>query len=138
MKWSDEDIELALRDLRCDDPPPGALTAVRARVLEQTQRRHVAWWKWSLAPGVAAAAVLAVALWPRQSDLVLPAPEAPPVAAPAQVLVPPAEPQRPTAPVRRKTMRLKSPEKQTGFIRLFTDDPDVVIYWSLETKGGAE
>lgn len=138
MKWSGEDIELALRDLRCDDPPPGALTAVRARVLEQTQSRRVAFWKWSLAPGLAAAAVLAVALWPRRSDVVLPSPEAPPVAVPAQVLVPPAEPQRPPVPLRRKTVRLKTPEKQTEFIRLFTDDPDVVIYWSLETKGGAE
>jgi hypothetical protein len=35
-------------------------------------------------------------------------------------------------------VKLKTPEEQTEFIRLFTDDPDVVIYWSLETKGGAE
>lgn len=138
MRWSDEDLELALQDLRGDDPPPGALAAVRGRVLEQSQRRRVAWWKWSLAPGAAAAAVLAVMLWPRHSDVVLPAPEAPPVAAPAEALAPPPAPQRAPAPVRPKTVKLRTPEKQTEFIRLFTDDPDVVIYWSLETKGGAE
>jgi hypothetical protein len=138
MKWSDEDIELALRDLRCDDPPPGTLAAVRAQVLEQTQRRRAAWWTWGLAPGLAAVAVLAVVLWPRHSDAVLPEPQPPPAPALAEVLVPAPEPQRPAAPVRRKTVKLKTPEEQTEFIRLFTDDPDVVIYWSLETKGGAE
>lgn len=134
MKWSDEDLELALRDLRCDDPPPGALTAVRARVLEQTQRRRAAWWKWSLAPGAAAAAILAVALWPRHSDVILPEPETPPVASTTEAPVTPPESRQPPAPVRRKTVNLKMAEKQTEFIRLFTDDPDVVIYWSLETK----
>ena len=53
MKWSDDDLDLALRDLRDEEIPVGA---VRARVMAQvSRRRSIRWWQWAWVPALAGA-----------------------------------------------------------------------------------
>ena len=136
MTWKDEDIESALRGLREEDVPLAALASVRVRVLERVSKSRAPSLRWTWAAAGAAAALVMALLWPGQeAALPLAAPVLP--AAPEEALAPPAE----MKPARsRIRTRAAAPESRTHteFIRLFTEDPDVVIYWSLESKGGTE
>ena len=82
MKWSDDDLDLALRDLREEEIPVGA---VRARVMAQVaRRRSIRWWQWAWVPALAGALFV---LAPKESPveplpLVARAPGAPVLAAP--------------------------------------------------------
>lgn len=129
MKWTDDDLDRALRELGAEDPPPAVLAAVRSGVLGRIRRPR--WWMWTWAP--VAAAALAILLWPRPAEIAPPPLIATTPAVPAAAWV---KTERRPAPLSPR--RLAPPERQTEFIRIFTDDPDVVILWSLETKGDAE
>lgn len=137
MMWKDEDIESALRELREEDIPLAALAHVRARVLERASKARAPSWRWAWAPAAATAALVMVMLWPRQeAALPLAAPALP--AAPEEALVRPPLAKQPVHGQARKEATVPAPRIQTEFIRLFTEDPDVVIYWSLGSTGGAE
>jgi anti-sigma factor RsiW len=137
MTWKDEDIESALRGLREEDVPLAALANVRARVLERASKGRAPCWSWTWAPAAAAAVLVMVMLWPRQeATLPTAAPALP--AAPEEALVRPPLGTQPVHVQARKNATAPAPRIQTEFIRLFTEDPDVVIYWSLASTGGAE
>lgn len=132
MSWTDNDLDLALRELRDEEFAPGALEAVRARVMERAAKPRLRWWMWSWAPALAAALVL-IAVIPHAQPVVEPPPLV--AAAPAAPLLersaPPAVKAKPAAPpVRRET--------ETQFVKLITDDPDVVILWALDSNEEAK
>lgn len=134
MNWTDDNLDLALRDLGRQDPPAHALAAVRERVQQQIHRPRLPWWTWTWAPAVAAAA-LAFVLWPAPPA---PAPPAliaiaPPV--PAIAWVPPAAPAPPR--VRRPAPRIE-PTTIPGYVRVATQDPNIVIFWSFDEGTGDE
>ncbi|MBN9659043.1 MAG: hypothetical protein J0H49_12740 [Acidobacteria bacterium] len=146
MNWTDDDLDLALRDLKDEELPLGAAEAVRARVLSEISKpSRRRWWWWALAPVLATALVL-VAVIPfdrkplEPPPLIARAPAAPkldvrpPVPAWRQAAArpvrhqPKAEPAAPAQPV------LTTPG-ETQFVKLITDDPDVVILWAMNSKG---
>ncbi len=129
MSWNDEDLNLALRDLRDQPLPPASLTHVRARVLAQAQPRRAKWWRWAWVPALAAALVVATVI-PRQQPPV----EPPPLLATAPAAQPLSRP-APPAPRRPKPA---PPAPETQFARIFTDDPNVVILWALNSEGAPQ
>ncbi len=150
MSWTDDDLDFALRDLKEDELPLGATEAVRARVLSEVskpaRRRR---WLWALAP-VAAAALVLVAVLPFDTKPVAPPPlvaKAP--AAPKLDSQPPVVAPTPAVMARASQAQLK-PEPAAGaqpvpaapgdtqFVKLMTDDPDVVILWAMNSSKGAE
>ena len=115
--------------------------AVRARVMGQLERGLDTRWRhaWVYAMVVAAVA-LTVAVWPRPPERLLapmpPAPVAP--VAQVQVQVQPAEPVAHPAPhrMRPRKLAMKSPESAEPLVvKLYTNDPNVVIYWITGSKG---
>jgi len=113
--------------------------AVRARVLSELERGPARGWRrpWAYAM-VAAALLLAIALWPRPSArIVAPAPPAPVAAVarvqPAGPVAAPAVHHR-TRP--RKIVLVKAEEPAEPLVvKLLTDDPNVIIYWITDSKG---
>lgn len=134
MKWTDDDLNLALQDLSQQDPPPAALTALRARVLDRAHRPRPRWWLWTPVPAAAAVA-LAFVLWPAPPAPAPPAliATAPPV--PAIAWVRPAAPAPPR--VRRQAPRIE-PTTIPGYVRVATQDPNIVIFWSFDEGTGDE
>lgn len=150
MSWTDDDLDLALRELKDEELPLGATEAVRARVLsgisKPSPRR---WWLWALVP-VAAAALVLVAIIPFGTKPVAPPPliaKAPavpklltllPVPRPAPALKPvtarAVRPQPKAEPAGQSQPVLSAPG-ETQFVKLITDDPDVVILWAMNSKG---
>lgn len=125
-------IMSSLAELREDPVPPEAYVAVRTRVMEQLTRRR-RWWLWPAAAALAGACAVWIAL------LSVPAPIAPvPVAPVIEARIAPAVIPIP-APVyhRRKKRAPKQPEPAAEplVVKMFTDDPQVVMYWIV---GGRE
>lgn len=114
-------------------PLPSVSWAVLAKVRAQETRRQVARWGWALA---AAAAIVVVFLATR------PAPVAPlPPVVIAKALAHDVA-QHTVTPVvnthrKRQATRLPAPQQPLK-IKMFTSDPDVVIYWLVEPKEGSE
>jgi hypothetical protein len=136
MKWTDEDLDLALRELGDQELPAAAVTAVRARVLEAVERPRLRWWMWAWAPALG---LLAVAFLATRPLTVAPPPlmaaaPAPPAAwaagegrtAPPVNIVPAAE--RP----------LLEATDIPGLVRVATRDPNIIIYWSFDNGEGDE
>jgi hypothetical protein len=132
MKWTDDELDLALRGLGAQDPPPAALAAVRAGVLDRIRRPR--WWMWTWAP-VAAAVVLAVLLWPRPAEIAPPPllAAAPTVPAAAWVKTEKPKPQA----VRRERPLLEATDIP-GLVRVATRDPNIILYWSFDNGEGDE
>jgi hypothetical protein len=130
MKWTDEDLDLALGGLRDEELAPGAVEAVRKRVREQIEKPRFRWWVWSWVPALAAA--LAVfAVMPGRETAVEPPPllaraPASPVVEPLVKKVFRAAPTRVAAPGRVAA--------ETEFVKLVTDDPNVVILWAMNSR----
>jgi hypothetical protein len=139
MKWTDQDIDLALRDLAGDDPPEAALAAVRARVLAGlAEPRRRPWLWWIPAPALAAAALVVWFAWPRPADVPPPpvlarAPQAQLADARGSVTARPTR--RPTEPRPKGAVASLVPVQNTEFAKLLTDDPDVVILWAVGPNG---
>jgi hypothetical protein len=134
MSVGDRELERLLGELRNEDLPDSAAAAVRARVLAavKTPRRNA--WRWAWAPALGAAALLAL-LIPRPAEI------APPPSMARAPQAPPVLEARATVPARPRPARRKPVLVYTEFIKLMTDDPDVVIYWAMngmESKGGLE
>jgi len=112
---------------------PSVRGAVLAQVRAQNTRRHITRWGWALA---AAAAVLIMFGVTRHSQV------APTTNAPAPQVgqaVPPA-----AAPLVASASRVASKRQaqppappEALKIKMFTSDPDVVIYWLVEPKEGS-
>ncbi|MGD0580533.1 MAG: hypothetical protein ABSC08_16600 [Bryobacteraceae bacterium] len=155
---NDSELDLLLREMREEELPAGALAAVRAGVRERIHARR-RWWfaAWFWAPAAVAVAALVVAVFvPRVRpvhglEVALRSPAVPEfafrrAAAPAMKRenagVSPhahrgnsAKPR--SAQGENKVMaRSGEPqEERTEFIKMYTDDPDVVILWAMNSKG---
>jgi hypothetical protein len=105
------------------------LNSVALRELRAKPRMQ---WAWVLA--AAAALVMAIGVWKSRAV-------APPVIAAHQVAPPPL-----TSEVRMPVVRKHKPTKsarrepapQPLRVKMFTSDPDVVIYWIVDKKEGIE
>ena len=120
--------QAALHSLRDEVLDASRLAEVRRRVMDRVGSARPAWvyafrW-WQAVPVGLAAAVLVFVLYPRPE---IPPPPAPPVVAEA----PPPEVPKPV-PVRPMAAE---PPQEPLLVKMFTDDPDVVIYWLIEPKG---
>lgn len=133
MKWTDDDLDLALRELKDEPLPPGAEEAVRSRVFAEIEKPRRRWWTWAWAPALAACLVLWMVI-PREQPPMSP----PPVLAhaPQSPLLSP--PPAVVKPVRVKAAQAPRHEPQTQFVKLVTDDPDVVILWAMNSEGDAQ
>lgn len=130
MKWTDEDLDLALRALGDEDVPAAALAEVRSRVLDRVERPRARWWMWAWAP--AAGAVVAVLLWPKPVDV---AP--PPRVAKAPAVVEAAWVGTEKRPAPSRPPQLEATEIP-GLVRVATRDPNIIIYWSFDNGEGDE
>lgn len=155
MNWKDEDLDATLRGLKDEELPAGATEAVRARVLAEVSKpKRGRWWLWGLAPAAAAAiAVVMVGLgvgpWGgspvEPPPLVARAPgapklEAPLLEAPQTAKAAPAARAVDLKPVAAKPETVqngRAKPEETEFVKLITDDPDVVILWAMDSKGEA-
>lgn len=129
MKWNDEDLDLALHELRDEELSAAALTRIRTRVLTHVQRPRAKWWHWAWVPALAAALAV-VAVIPREQPPV----EPPPLIAKA----PAAQPLVRSAPPVRRRIQPAPPAAETQFARILTDDPNVVILWAMNSKGESQ
>jgi hypothetical protein len=128
--------------------------AMRARVMERVhaERRGFPWWRWALVPALAAA-ILLLAFWPRASQRAPVAQRQPArvhateaVSVPAVVVesasAAPARVHRRRRMVHDAALRampipeLPAESPQPMVVKLLTDDPNVVIYWITDIKGG--
>lgn len=138
MTWRDEDLDAAFRGLRDEEPPAAALTALRARVLDKAGRgQGVRMLFWMGLAGAAAMLVL-VLLSPRR-PAELASLSASPIAAPQ----PPPFALALHRPAATRVARVAPPRTPKAapseeFVRLMTDDPDVVILWAVDSKGDLE
>jgi hypothetical protein len=161
MNDLDRELDAALAALRDEALPESALASVRAGVRERIQagRRKRVWTAWLSLAAAAAVAWIALAIPWTASMLRLASPRAPEVASIA--LARPAtlreearlKPGRSlkAAPPRDASSRSMALEKvrserhatppepareeQTQFMRIITDDPNVVILWAMNSKG---
>ena len=106
-----------------DDALPGVRYRVMAQVRLQSRARRILRWGWALA--AAAMLVVCFAMWNR--------------VAPAPQLTAVVPPRADGAPVRRTGEERTAPKPPEVLkVKMFTDDPDVVIYWLVEKKEGTE
>jgi hypothetical protein len=153
------ETELLFRSARQDTVNAAALGRVRGNVLEQLALRSVrtSWGRWVYAlAGVGFAVVVCIGLWsslPRENVTVIstavpePLPRLP--VSPAPSVSSTDSDVRPTVsaprvkPVRRHPQRetreeTPSSESSTEIaVKLLTDDPNIIIYWLVDQKGGS-
>jgi hypothetical protein len=105
-----------------------ALAAMRDEVMPE--RRGSRRWPF-VAAALAAAAMVAMMVWPRGEDPAASA--APPVRVNAlpSVPLPVPAPEKPT-PVQRAKPKPKPKPTEPLLVKMLTDDPEVVIYWVIE------
>ncbi len=125
--------------MREESAPDAAYAAVRARVLAEVRERRLGWAILSpaFAAVVACTVVLVVALRPEKTVVTPPAPQ--PAAVVADAAVHEETPQIAALPsvrkLRRAVPRAKSQEAiEPLVVHMFTDDPDVVIYWIADGR----
>lgn len=161
MSDLDRELDAALAHLRDEPLPESALASVRAGVYERIQagRRKRVFMAWLSLAAAAAVAWIAIAIPWTQATLQLASPHAPQVDSmalarpvpltekarlkPGRSLkaAPPrgASPQLAALEKVRKERSIPPPEpareEQTQFMRIITDDPNVVILWAMNSKG---
>jgi len=161
----DRELDAALAALRDETLPESALALVRAGVRAgvreriQAGRRKRVWTTWLSLAAAAAVAWVAIATPWTLATLPLAAPRAPEVASialarpftlPEEARLKPGRTLKAAPPrgassrstVNEKARRergtsLPGParEEQTQFMRIITDDPNVVILWAMNSKG---
>jgi hypothetical protein len=157
----DRELDAALACLRDEAMPDSALASVRAGVRERIQagRRQRVWTAWLSLAAAAAVAWIAIAIPWTSATLPLAAPRAPEVASialarpstlreedrlkPGRSLkaAPPRDASSRSMALekvrggRHTTPSEPAREEQTQFIRIITDDPNVVILWAMNSKG---
>jgi len=123
-----------LKEFGSEAVDPAFLSAVRAGVLDRTERRRV--WPW-IAACAASVALVVVLVAPRKSAPV-------PVARTAQAVS--VEPQRPlldgrgsvAAPTPAAVKPRKRAHKRAAeplVVKMFTDDPNIVVIWLVDQPG---
>ncbi len=149
MSDLDRELSEALAALRDEALPESALASVRAGVRERIEAgRRSRVWSTRLSLATAAAAVwLAVAIPWTAATLPLKSPRAPEVASIAlsRPVVQPVQDDSKLKPAHarveqaRATVKSSPPapprEERTQFMRIITDDPNVVILWAMNSKG---
>jgi anti-sigma factor RsiW len=114
-------------------PMPSVSGAVLAQARRQETRRQVARWGWALA----AAAAIVIGFFATRPVPVAPLPPVVIGKALAHPVVQHAV--TPVVNTHRKRQATRSPAPQEPLkIKMFTSDPDVVIYWLVEPKEGSE
>lgn len=139
-----EATQSAVKELRGETVEEAALDGIRARVLERLGAMPAVRpaWSWRLASALAAAVLVAGVFWVATDRSAPPLPRPAVVAPPApQLAVVPTAPRAVTRVAkRRKPAAPKQARPQTQseplLVKLETSDPDVVIYWIVEPKGG--
>jgi len=145
---NESELDLLLGEMRDEELPAGALAGVRARVRERLHARRRLWVAaWICAPAALAVAALAIAVFSpnilrpvRGPELARRTPGVPEIAL-----------QRFPAPAIHREITTKSRAtrgenaviprsgepavERTEFIKIYTDDPDVVILWAMNSKG---
>jgi hypothetical protein len=165
MNDLDRELDAALASMRDEALPESAFTAVRAAVREQIEagRRKRVWTAWlSLAAAAAAVAWIAIAIPWTAATLRLASPRAPQVdsialARPSAVrqearlkpgrslkAAPPRVASSRSTALEKVRSGRQAPsseparEEQTQFMRIITDDPNVVILWAMNSKGDTQ
>lgn len=161
MNDLDRELDAVLAALHDEDLPESALASVRAGVRERIQAGHRKriWTAWlSLAAAAAVACVVVAIPW-TVSTLPLASPRAPQVDSMAlarpstlreearfkpgrslKAAPPRAASSRSMVLEKVREERENAPpelarEEQTQFMRIITDDPNVVILWAMNSKG---
>lgn len=161
MNDLDRELDAALTALRDDGLTESDLASVRAGVRERIQAGHRkrAWTAWLSLAAAAAVGWIAIAIPWTVSTLPLASPGVPqvdsmalvrPSTSPEEARLKPGRSVQ-AAPLRaassppmvlekvRRGRQVAPPEpareEQTQFIRIITDDPNVVILWALNSKG---
>jgi hypothetical protein len=126
----------AVKDLREEVPDTETLAAIRARVLtriasgEPTQRAGLSWRLAYIAAAVVLVIGAVVWVLGRRPW------EAPPLPRPVASMPPPVLQPEPRPPVRRAVRRRPAapkPRPEPLLVKLETSDPNVVIYWIVES-----
>lgn len=114
--------------------------AVHARVMEQVAPRRRVGWLWGLA-AVAVMAVLVLAgvrmVWRQEPVVPPPSVQIATVPPPAIAFTPPARPLFRAAVHHVRPVAASAPAQPLK-IKMFTSDPNVVVYWLVDTKGENE
>ena len=149
MNNLDRELDVALASLRDEALPESALASVRVGVrsrIEDGRRRRV-WTVWLSLAAAAALVWMTVSIPWSLATLPLKTARAPEVASIAleRPVLKPARGHsklRPVpAPIEQVRTTLGDPlpapprEEQTQFMRIITDDPNVVILWAMDFKG---
>ncbi len=138
MNWNGDDLDLALRELRDEELPLGAVEAVRARVMAEVAAPRRRWWMWAWAPALAAM-LLIIWLIPRPAvpppPVIAKAPAAPPHSIAGTAAT--GNESRHIVPATGRE-RVKPVAPASEFVKLVTDDPDVVILWAMNSEGDSQ
>jgi len=142
MSWTDDKLDLALRDLRDEELSLGSVEAVRARVLDQISTPRRPWCLWAWAPALAAALAV-VWLVPRPSvpppPVIAKAPATPELQPLVRSLTVAAPLESAPKPSRdRKGAEAVGRVPPTRLVKLITDDPNVVILWAMNSEGDSQ
>jgi hypothetical protein len=162
MSDLDRELDAALARWRDEPLPESALASVRAGVHERIRagRRRRIFAAWASLAAAAAVAWVAIAIPWTAATLPLASPRAPqvdsmalarPVPLPVEAHLKPgrslkaAPPREASSPRSAQLERVRKErgvpppeparEEQTQFMRIITDDPNVVILWALNSKG---
>jgi hypothetical protein len=127
--------QAVVKELATEAVDGALLTAVRAGVMARIDDRRRLVWPW-VAAATAALALLALFLTPSRRPAPEPHPaviaQAPPkVEAAVGGAGPPARSRRP----RRRSVTARPPAQQQLVVKMFTDDPDIVIIWLVDQTG---
>lgn len=133
----DQELDALFAEMHEESWPTERLVEWRSRVRERRARRRFAWFWLVPVPAIAAAVLLFAILRP-QPAVVPPAVIAKAPAAPAirQSVAQVRTPARRTPAAPPRTLLAKAaPRGETQFMRIMTDDPDVVILWAVNGNG---
>jgi len=132
--------QAVLKALRLDRMNDAALAEVRASVMSEvsSRRKPVGWPRFAIAAALVVTCALAW-MWRMRPDVAI---ESPSMAA---VTVPPAPMTLVHAPSRTKHHPMRAARRSRPapvfkseplVVKMFTDDPQVVIYWLVDQNGG--
>jgi hypothetical protein len=116
---TEAELNETLAALGQDSPPEWALAEVRELVLRPRR-----WWPWLVPVPVMVAIALLTFRVPEALPLKVAIPQ------PAAPVVAVSKP----APAIRRAPKPRPPDL---FVKLVTDDPNVVIFWSVDSQGGS-
>jgi anti-sigma factor RsiW len=125
--------QAALLRLGVEEVDGRVLADVRRRVMDEVGSRRPSWlytlgWRHAVAAGLAVLVAI-IGLWPR--------PAVPPPPAPPAFRLPAPEVAKSRPPATRHVVPVKpAPAAQEPLmVKMFTDDPDVVIVWFIDQNG---